>query len=664
MAKRILIISPTPTHPSNAGNRIRILNMASFLIQSGAEVHFLYSRQENADEEAMRSFWGERFHAVDYHKPVPSKCSRYKLRLLKTINPHYQYYCQVDDHYNTLLDGKILELSSRMTFDVVLVEYIFLSRAFLNFGASVLKVIDTHDVMTDRHKLFLKEGKKPVWYSTPYRQERKGIRRADVVIAIQEKEKAHFRGMTSKKVINVGHIVKTGQPVSDHPRKKLLFVGSDNPSNHYGILDFLERDFPVIRAVFPDLELLIAGNLCRRLEVKTEGVRLLGEVADLSEAYSQADLVLNPLTIGTGLKIKMIEAMGLSKVVFSTPVGADGLEDSAGLGYWLYRSADELVQGLSEVFSDVKKYREFCKKAAEVAANWNRKNGQGLKEAFRMEEAVAPPVESGNYKGTPASYSARRLKQVINQDPGTKKFVIVSIPRSGSNLLVGMLGGHREITCYPELFHPHAIYDGGTFKKAGLPPYSLEERNQDPLAFLEYIYNIRLGKLIRTIGFKIFPGHHDVLLDDMLKEPDIRKILLIRENYLMNYISHRAAEQSQVYYLKAGTDAGHQEIQVNVDINDFLAYEAKYKAFFAEIREKLDGLGQQYHQIHYEDLLKPDNQADLLRFLGVNTDVSLLKVRSEKQSKTPLEQKVTGFEDLKEQLLMAGKGDYLKKEDI
>jgi hypothetical protein len=382
MGKKILIISPTPTHPANAGNRIRIFNMASFLISDGHEVHFLFSRQEKADEEAMKEFWRDCYYAVDYRKPPLRLKDRIIKRLRQSLNPHYQYYSDVDDHYNTLLDDAIQNIKKKLKFEIVLVEYIFQSRAFLNFDSTVLKVIDTHDVMTDRHKLFLREGKKPVWYSTPRQQERKGIRRADVVIAIQEKEKAHFSRMTRKPVINVGHFVQISRSISEEPRKKLLFVGSNNPSNFYGITDFIKDDFPAIREVFPDMELLIVGNICEHLKQIPEGVTLLGEADDLTMVYDKADIMINPLTIGTGLKIKMIEALGYSKVVLSTPVGAEGLEEGTGKSFLVYHHTEELLSHLKQIYSESGNYLGICYSAADLALEWNNKNGSELLRIF------------------------------------------------------------------------------------------------------------------------------------------------------------------------------------------------------------------------------------------------------------------------------------------
>lgn len=383
MAKKILIISPTPTHPSNAGNRIRILNMASFLLSAGHEVHFLFSRQEEADEKRMINFWGDRLYMVDYRKPVPSFFQRIIRGSREILKLDCRYYSNVDDYYNTLLDEAIQNINKDLEFDIVLAEYIFQSRVFLNFDSKVLKVIDTHDVMTDRHKLFLQKGKKPIWYSTPRQQERKGIQRADVVIAIQEKEKAYFSTLTRKPVINVGHFVQVSNPVSDVPRKILLFVGSNNPSNLYGITDFIKDDFPVIRDFFPEMELLIVGNICGHLPKVPEGVTLLGETEDLKMAYDRADIIINPLTIGTGLKIKMIEALGYSKVVLSTPLGAEGLEEGIGQSFLVYHNTAEILTHLKLLYNEKEFYSNICNSAADLALKWNDKNGSELTRIFQ-----------------------------------------------------------------------------------------------------------------------------------------------------------------------------------------------------------------------------------------------------------------------------------------
>lgn len=356
--------------------------MVQCLADHGHEVHFLYSDQEKGNTERMKEYWGDRFYRVDYEKANHGRGEILIDKLKKVFNDDQRYYSRVDADYNRKLDAEILRLAEMHRFDAVLVEYIFQSRAFLNFGRKTLKVIDTHDVMTDRHKLFLREGKKPVWYSTTRFQERKGVMRSDVIIAIQEREKEHFlRLAPRKKVVNIGHIVPLKDPVSDAPRKKLLFVGSNNPSNYYGIRDFLEKVFISLRETFPALELIVAGNICEKLPDGLEGVVKLGEIDDLEKAYDLSDIVINPLTVGTGLKIKMIEAMGFSKTVLSTEVGAEGI-GGRGEAYLPAESKVEYSNHLKNLFEDNGFYLHVCSSARRMAETYNRQNADRLAEIF------------------------------------------------------------------------------------------------------------------------------------------------------------------------------------------------------------------------------------------------------------------------------------------
>jgi hypothetical protein len=49
----------------------------------------------------------------------------------------------------------------------------------------------------------------------------------------------------------------------------------------------------------------------------------------LEPAYLTAQVVVNPMRFGTGLKIKSLEAMGYARALVTTPVGAEGLSSGS-----------------------------------------------------------------------------------------------------------------------------------------------------------------------------------------------------------------------------------------------------------------------------------------------------------------------------------------------
>lgn len=368
---KVLFVSPTPTHPQNAGNRIRIFKMVELLKEQGHDVSYVYSNQERADVEAMTHYFADNLHVVNYSEPPLPKKNKWLETQLNKLNKDRQYYSNIDDFYNRNLDSYLKNLVKINTYDVVIVEYVFLSKAFLNFPAQTYKILDTHDVMTNRHRLFIENGKKPSWYSTTAAQEKMGLNRADHIISIQNNEKIHFSQLTSKPITTIGHLVDF-YPLSSTfpPRKKILFLGSDNPSNVFGIQSFITDIFPVVRASIPDIELIIVGKICSKV-IDQDGVVKMGEMPDIKAIYDLSDIIINPLTIGTGLKIKSIEALGFSKALVSTSVGADGLESEINHSFLVANTPEEFCNALHSIIFDADTYLKLCNNAAQFVLKWN-----------------------------------------------------------------------------------------------------------------------------------------------------------------------------------------------------------------------------------------------------------------------------------------------------
>lgn len=107
--------------------------------------------------------------------------------------------------------------------------------------------------------------------------------------------------------------------------RRLLFVGSDNPFNVDGISDFLSRHRDIIARYGLD----VAGKVSLDGKViaaacEVPGVRLLGFVDDLSGAYDRALAVISPVD-GTGIKIKVLEALAAGVPVFGSDHTIQGL---------------------------------------------------------------------------------------------------------------------------------------------------------------------------------------------------------------------------------------------------------------------------------------------------------------------------------------------------
>jgi glycosyltransferase involved in cell wall biosynthesis len=369
--KKILLISPTPTHPPTAGNRTRIDALLSGLKQCGHEVYFCHIQNERGDEAAMKRRWGDKYIAVPYNRPR-SALARWKKWISALFDKAARYTYAIDDWYDPSIDAKVTSLHERLKFDVVVVEYVFFSKVLQLFGDDVLKIIDTHDVFTDRYKSYLKNGQVPRWFSTTRNGEAKGLNRADIVVAITDKERDFFAGLTAKRVITVGHTVALSEPARPEDLEQhLLFVASDNPINTGGINQFIAKSFPAIRARVPEVKLVLAGSVCKGV-ADHPGVVKLGRIEDLGPVYQAAAVVINPVLFNTGLSIKNLEALGYARPLITAPVGVDGLEDGAGTAFLVAADDEEFGRHAVRLLLDPDFAGRLARHARDYAAERNR----------------------------------------------------------------------------------------------------------------------------------------------------------------------------------------------------------------------------------------------------------------------------------------------------
>jgi succinoglycan biosynthesis protein ExoO len=110
----------------------------------------------------------------------------------------------------------------------------------------------------------------------------------------------------------------------------VLFVGSNTAPNVVGLRWFVETVWPDIRAAMPDAVLRVAGSVAAAFPTAPDGVVFLGRVDDLAALYKEAGVVISPLLQGSGLKIKLIEALGQGKAIVATPKTVQGIEAAIG----------------------------------------------------------------------------------------------------------------------------------------------------------------------------------------------------------------------------------------------------------------------------------------------------------------------------------------------
>jgi hypothetical protein len=318
--RKVLVLSPTPTCPLDYGNRRRIYFLCRRIRQLGGEIHFLHYPTE---EE-----WSRSVPLADQRRMIAEWDAYYVAPVTRRLYaPPAGADHAIDEWWDPSLGDMLSWLFQVQDFDVFVVNYVWLSKAFDFAPPGVLKIVDTHDRFSGRRAMFEGQGLAPDYFHTDEDNERTGLQRADIVWAIKSSEEAAFRCITDRPVLTLVH----AEPVvREWPRSRsgvlrLGIAGSNNDINIVNFRRFLAIAGDYIRRTQLPCEIVVAGSCCDRLNDLTYPfVRRMGRLASMDAFYDEVDVVLGPMEFSTGLKVKIGEALAHAKAIVAHEHCFDG----------------------------------------------------------------------------------------------------------------------------------------------------------------------------------------------------------------------------------------------------------------------------------------------------------------------------------------------------
>ncbi|MGB1141896.1 MAG: glycosyltransferase, partial [Halioglobus sp.] len=252
-------------------------------------------------------------------------------------------------------------------YDVILFEYLHNHHLLDVVDRSRTRcVIDTHDLMHLRAQSYRAVGKSSA-LSVSREQELACLEQYDKVLAIQEAEYRMLSQCLADRVMLVkrpAELCPLPLPGVDGGRLTLSFLASAAEHNVDAVEWFMTEVWSA------DLEkryrLQVFGAVCNALHVhgvQSGDIQLQGPVSSVAEAYRDAHLVINPVRMGSGLKIKNIEALGFGRCVVTTPLGAQGMQGCVDHSVLVAQDSDEFRAVLLRLYED----RELLAKLSSAA---------------------------------------------------------------------------------------------------------------------------------------------------------------------------------------------------------------------------------------------------------------------------------------------------------
>jgi GT2 family glycosyltransferase len=420
----ILYFSPFPSHPSCHGNQSTIYQFGKFMQSLGHTLHFALLKGDmytSSDIEEMRGEW-DGLHIVPNAHPLGANGQKIAF----------------DGWYEEGIGEHVRELCIKHEIDIIICSYIFQSKLLEFIPSYILKVIDTHDKMSDRYEMLLSNNLPLEFFSCSKAEEADYLRRADIVIARRQEEADFFNSITMRdNAIVVSHFnVDRPKEKSFKNLKNIGIVASANNINLAMVSEFIEEFNNQFKLDELGIQVHIAGrvsDLFQQLpkgELKkytTQKVKFHGFILDIEKFYSQMDLIVSPVTMGTGINVKTVEAMAFSMPLISTRLGIKGIETDEPLHN--HSTLKDLVGSLNFLFNNPENLNRLRDISIERYKSFSKTSKDNFINIFKHEklfESRGPRVE--NYlidfaaEFTVEDWGPRRTQKNINinlQDDGT-----------------------------------------------------------------------------------------------------------------------------------------------------------------------------------------------------------------------------------------------------
>lgn len=209
------------------------------------------------------------------------------------------------------------------------------------------------------------------------RFERNVIRQVQAVVAFTERDCQTVRRLgqqTPIVQIPLGtDVFESSSQTTESKSLSLLFVGN---YKHMPNLDAASRlineIFPRVQAQFPEARLFVVGDHLpsRFFSQANENVVLTGYVPDIKPYLDEATLVVAPLRLGGGMRVKVLDALAAGKPLVASSRAVEGLELVNGLQMVLAEDDDEFIQAILDLLGHPQK-RTFL---ATQARAWSSEN--------------------------------------------------------------------------------------------------------------------------------------------------------------------------------------------------------------------------------------------------------------------------------------------------
>ncbi len=363
----ILLVCNKIPFPPNDGGSFATYNMARGLVEAGNQVDLL--AMNTSKHYSREGILNTGIDGLNKTRDIYINNSVNYIRLFYNIlfsTLPYNAECYIQEKFRAILKEMLRECD----YQVVQLEGLYLvpyaqtirdnSNAIIVYRAHNIEHVIWESYYKREQNLFIK------WYLNIFlkrlkRFELRYINSYDLLVAVTE---------TDLKILNqIGNerpaAVASFGMYPDEFKDNNYSVGGDFCLQYIGALDwrpnlealdwFIDKVWKVLKIKYPTLMFQVAGRNAKDSYVKylsSKGIEFMGEVKSSREFLSQSGIIVVPLFSGSGIRVRVIEAMYMGKPIISTSFAISGIPAEDGKQILLADDDNAFVRSVDKLISE------------------------------------------------------------------------------------------------------------------------------------------------------------------------------------------------------------------------------------------------------------------------------------------------------------------------
>ncbi len=405
---KVLFITSRLPWPLDKGDRLRAYHQMRML-NKNHDV-FLFSLTKVAPSEGAREALGEVTSGFQWH--TLSKSKRFFRLLLATLSSRP---FQVHWFYQKAADKQLHMLMKELQPDIIHCQLIRMAEYVRN-DHQIPRVLDYMDALSAGMKR--RAGLRPIFSRWIFLIEAQRLARYESIVFDYFDARTIISAADQKLIAHPGRkdlaIVPNGvdsdyfriQNATRRPRdyRMILFTGNMSyPPNVDAAKQLVTDVLPRVKN--KNVRVVIAGTQPTTEVMKLAGDRVVitGWIADIREAYAQADLFVAPLRIGTGQQNKILEAMSMGIPCITTGHVLNGLpnKNTEQPPLIIAENSTETAKAIDDFLENESERKEVSEKSR----SWIEKNCSWDAQTKALEQSF---VNSTLYKTEEAAWKIKK----------------------------------------------------------------------------------------------------------------------------------------------------------------------------------------------------------------------------------------------------------------